>query len=288
MITRLADLMNRSTLSRPNKSGLDGHKCYDYDEVSRTYNNLWGALTDTHMQKIKTNDGLLTRVITGSFFTGSHHNMEQNHCAWDRFINSPYYGGLKFIDSGYETLGQFFYKNDLGWNWTYWNGSPAIRVVYGYSCRCCDVECASYITSESMIPKPIKELGAVQECLNKNTLEDITEALNDNVNVKGNQWFVSGNTIAGHVGNTFCVLEMKYDGMDKIDSEELYSKLATEDLKDIYLVRTNKGFKVWSDDPSWLKLLKKDKFNIINVKRFDDLTIDEWITEIENIINVYA
>lgn len=289
MITRLTDLMKRPSYYDRFESGLDGHRYYQLDEISRTYNNLWGALTDTHMKKIFPHETKFVKyIITGSFFTGTRCNTEYNCCAWERFVNSPYYGGLKFIDSGWETLGQFFNNADLKWEFTIWNGSPAVMVQQSECCGCCDIECASYTTSESLIPKPIRDLGAVHECLNKNTLNDIAEALNDNMNVKGNQWFVSGNTIAGHVGNTFCILEMKYDGLDKIDNEELYSKLAAEDLKDIYLVRTNKGFKVWSDDPAWLKLLKKDKFNIINVKRFDDLTIDEWITEIENIINVYA
>ena len=160
------------------------------DPISRAYNNSFGMATDTHMS-ITANG---TRIITGPMVKSEN---------WERFMTHPNWCHINFKKaSGAWCLAEFLYINNLRGQIAQLNGDTVYRLddIIDTQVAAGLPAPATYTTSESKIPHPIKELvvdGDVikfQECFNS---DNIIKSLNESAYVRGNQWTVSGDKIIG-------------------------------------------------------------------------------------------
>lgn len=159
------------------------------DPMVKAYNNLWGALTDTHMSAV--DDGY---IITGTFVKTQY---------WEGFKYCYYYGSTNIrLGSGYTSLENMVYSNGYVMNPDIYNGDYVIKLTprpantssEGDSCcvPCCNT-CDPCVTSfESQIPHPFKEYftpaqsKAIAECWEEGNgdANKVVEALNSNKEIK--------------------------------------------------------------------------------------------------------
>ena len=125
------------------------------DPMVKTYNNLWGLLTDTHMSPVE--DGY---IITGTFVKGPY---------WESFKYCSYYGNTNIkLGSGYSSLENMVYINGYEMKPDIYNGDYVIHLTkksiddpdsgIESVVPCCGT-CDPCVTSlgESQIPHPFKE-----------------------------------------------------------------------------------------------------------------------------------
>lgn len=171
-----------------------------YDPICAIYNNSWGFASDTHMSLGE--DG--RRYITGRLVAQTER--------WTQFKYSSMWGGLRFKEStGIYSLNEFLFKYKL---------DPQLSVVNGdVVCVLVDYDIPSLnpdipnccVTMESGIKKPISYItvdrneNTVKNCFN-GTISEVVENLNNNTNIKGNNWMIADGKIVGIVENKTIIL----------------------------------------------------------------------------------
>lgn len=243
--------------------------------LCRQYNNIWGMITDTHMSEV--NDKL---IITGSLISRTN--------LWSQLQFCMYWGGVNFSTTGYSSLSEFFSTHNLTPKLIQYNGQPAIELEPIPNIPVQDMKVVSYTTSESKFPQPIRQLfnmHALNECLNEFTLQDVAEVMNDSREIPGKHWHVYENSIYGSLNGKSIFLEMNYTSGQRVENDELQKALDKEGLSELFLIKFNKYFVIDSSDAKWQRVLRKNKFNKIKVSEFSDLSIDEWMEAIKQIIN---
>lgn len=151
----------------------------------RDYNNLYSIATNTHMSR--TVDDKI--IITGTLVADKNY--------FDRFLYSNYYKNLTFNTSAYSFIynngyiGHYdIYNNDVVYMLELRSMHPELFNKIGYPCQDCCV-----CTSENQIPQNIKYISktanieTVKECFSQ---EDVTKALNEHQNIKGDSWMIIG------------------------------------------------------------------------------------------------
>lgn len=248
--------------------------------MCRLYNGIWGILTDTHMACVETPEGCKT-YITGTFVS--------NKDKWAALNFSSYWGGATFQSTGYMSLSEFFYKHGVTPREVTLNGQPAIELV-PIDSEPVDIMAVpgTYATSESAIPQPVRFLLSERdfnECLSCSTIKDVVDALNESKYIPGSHWHVYEHTLVGMVNGKTIIMELNYETGRKIESPALTNALEEEGLKDIFLRQFPKYFMVDSDDVKWRAVLRKSKHNKLPVSSFEELTIEDWVYNIKNIVN---
>ena len=182
------------------------------DPIVRTYNNLFGATTDTHMVSIGDE-----YMITGSLF--------KSRSATERAFSMYGLGAVDFRPSGYWSAHDFFCKNKLIGSFGKLNGDD----VYVLTIRkegdkengpeCCDC-CCDGLAYESMhdcarrcmmagsqIPHSIAELTTsgdpyhIMECYkDAKDIYEVVQRLNESRFVKG-EWTVGTYSLFGMIGD---------------------------------------------------------------------------------------
>ena len=176
------------------------------DPLVRFYNNIFGMPSDTHMTKLS--DGRY--IITGSMVKTDK---------FEQFVCSQYWGGIDFKSHTYPYRGsadvEIYSAIDLFY-------------LYGYDYKIDNVNCdvvavlvpvedisgpyeepGAYTTTESKIPKPLRELTTdgreehIKECLRSN---NPIKALNESLYVRGNNWKSANGKIIGRVNNKIVIL----------------------------------------------------------------------------------
>lgn len=159
MRNRFSELIEKGVASFEEKPV--GSPIPTLDPMVKTYNNLWGALTDTHMSKV--DDGY---IITGTFVKTPY---------WERFKYCSFWGSTNIkLGSGYNSLEQMIRINGYKMTPCDYNGDYVIKISKADDApetespvpgeECCDicVPCSSgcpvtYSLGESQIPHPFKE-----------------------------------------------------------------------------------------------------------------------------------
>ena len=149
-----------------------------HDPMVRAYNNLWGALTDTHMSAIFPDE----YIITGTFVKSQY---------WEGFKYCSYYGSTNIkLGSGYPNLENMVRVNGYRMTPDTYNGDYVIKltkcpepstedpngVPVGDQCcgtACCPTCPCIYSLGESQIPHPFKE------SFTEGQIKDICEAWKD-------------------------------------------------------------------------------------------------------------
>lgn len=145
------------------------------DPIVKTYNNLWGLLTDTHMSKIDAG-----YIITGTFIDSPY---------WDRFFYACNWGSTCFkLGSGFPSLESMINAYGYRVQREVYNGDSALRLVpvevdddtkpdSGTAvpgCVMCNPICPVVVTTaESEIPHPFKEFFTEEQS------KDIANAWSD-------------------------------------------------------------------------------------------------------------
>lgn len=175
------------------------------DPMVRSYNNLWGALTDTHMSIV--GDG--EYIITGTFV---------NTPSWERFKYCSNWGTTCIkLGSGYGSLEQMVWVNGYEMKPDLYNGDYVIRItkrpepspedpngipVPPSDCSpvCCPVCPCVVSLGESQIPHPFKEffttdqIKVICEAWGGGVAEKVAAALNENKELKGHSFRVSADS----------------------------------------------------------------------------------------------
>lgn len=147
----------------------------------KTYNNMWGMPTDTQMAKL--DDGRL--VITGRFVQSP---------SWYDFRQSSHWYAVDFTNSGLFSLDAWLYSLKKDLKQTQVNGEMAWEVVDFQMEVPSQYYATTVTTSESKIPKYnlnfIERVpGTINQILNfSKDHEDLIKGLNENCNVRGNNW----------------------------------------------------------------------------------------------------
>lgn len=245
--------------------------------ICRTYNSLWGALTDTHMSYV---DG--ENIITGTFVGDQQ--------KWMDLLYAGNWGGCSIRQSGFCSLANFFSSIKMCAVLTTINGQPAMKLVPEERQEpCAEIGCTCYTTSESKIPQNIARLGAVKECFEEaTTLFEAAEKMNKSRAVLGNGWAVYENKIVGNVNGQNIIMEMNFDAGVKVEDDMLQELLSDEGIGELYLRQFKTFFAVDSDDKKWQKLLRKNQYNRIAAKKFDDMTPVQWLDAINDVINTIS
>lgn len=248
-------------------------------QLCRDYNNIWGIITDTHMSMVEGRP-----VITGTFVSDER--------KWMNLHYQDHWGGVQFYTTGYCSLSDFLYKHGLIPNRIVLNGQPAIELIENpikqEKCPCADVCCGSYCTTESAFPQRIEHImnvQALQDCLSKPTLNECVLAMNESYQIPGTHWHIFENNIVGRIGNQNVILETKFDLAEQVDYNELSAALDQEGLGELYLRKFPNYFIVDSDDQKWRRLLRGSRYNKIQARSLNELTIEDWIFNIKNIVN---
>lgn len=152
--------------------------------LCRTYNNLYGVATDTHMAPLE--DGVW--VITG------HAIANKNN--FDRFIWSPVWAGVDFRHSKYGSFCNFMQQAGLTGRYDVLNGD----VVYILTNKIPEVADGedipvpgSYTTESNRIPQSVRFLSTtghmedIVECYH-GTPNEIAKRLNESRYVIGSHW----------------------------------------------------------------------------------------------------
>lgn len=246
--------------------------------LCRIYNGCWGMITDTHMVEV---DGRL--IITGT--------MLEDLRKWEMLLYSSAWGGVQFKSTGYTSLANLFYAERVYWSSITYNNQPAIEIkpITREEENTSSAVPASYTTSESKFPQPIARLmnaQALRECFSgSKALNEVIERMNESEGVPGSDWYYDANGIGGFVNGIHIMLESSFDAGTKIVDKALSDALQAEDLGEVYLRQFAHYFMVDSDDVQWRAVLRGRRLNRIRAKSFKDLSIEEWIYNIKNIIN---
>jgi hypothetical protein len=172
----------------------------EQDPICRFYNNVFGAASDTHMACAA--DG--NRYITGRVVGWER--------SWENFKYLGEFGGVTFKHSGFWSLSDFLYANDLEANVTILNGDVVAVVTPRVKSEDHYVAPTKAVAMESGINKPLSTLAVdrkettVKECF-KGTIDDVVENLNKNCMVKGTNWIISEGRILGKVDGK--IIELK-------------------------------------------------------------------------------
>lgn len=150
--------------------------------LCRTYNNTFGAATDTHMSPLE--DG--TWIITGHIIS--------DHKKFDRFLWASTYAGVNFDHSGYNSLTQMMYQNHLAGRYDVVNGDNVYILYNADTDGPRDIKPAvSFTTNVSSIPQSVRfattsgKVSDMQECY-KETVDETVAKLNESRYVLGNNW----------------------------------------------------------------------------------------------------
>lgn len=243
-----------------------------YCPVCHTYNNVWGIITDTHMSCLP--DG--RRVITGTFVGDPK--------KWTQLQYAPFWGGVRFDTTGYMSLSEFLYMNGLEGRAIALNGQTAIELVPCEECAVSGIACSTYTTTETRFPQPITRLGGVLECLNCHSLKEAAGRLNASVKVPGNHWHVHENKIVGRAYGQTVILEVTFEKGIKVENEELARMFESVGAGDLFFRQYPRYFVLDSTDPQCHRALQVDEDNVIFVKQFEDMTIQEWFDNAKCIV----
>lgn len=160
--------------------------------ICRMYNNVWGAASDTHMAHAADGNIYITGRVIGW-------ERQFQHMKW-----ATEFGGVKFSDSGFFSLDDFLYKNDLDIIVTTLNGDVVAKVIDRVKPKDLVPTPTQSVAMESGINKPLATLtldrneNTLKECF-KGTIDEVVENLNSNCMVKGTNWIVSDGKIRGKV-----------------------------------------------------------------------------------------
>lgn len=170
------------------------------DYICREYNNLWGILSDTHM--IKHGEDY---VITGSMIGTDKF---EPFITIGRIENMPvqYSGGMGRKVPFYEYMWEMGYQ---GGHFQF-NGDSAFRFVKRPEPEITPLPqgtSMTYTTSDSLIPKPIKQLG--EHMVEKLQRYENIEQMNEDYTIKGNNWMVFENTLIVNDGSIQHKIEIK-------------------------------------------------------------------------------
>ena len=221
-------------------------------------------------------------IITGT--------MLENIRKWEMLLYSSAWGGVQFKSTGYTSLANLFYAERVYWSSMTYNNQPAIEILpLADSLQASDAVPTTYVTSESKFPQPIARLmnaQALRECFSgSKALNEVIEKMNESEGVPGSDWYYDANGIGGFVNGIHIMLESSFDAGTKIVDKALSDALQAEDLGEVYLRQFAHYFMVDSDDAQWRAVLRGRRLNRIRAKSFKDLSIEEWIYNIKNIIN---
>ena len=135
----------------------------EQDKFARQYNNVWGAMTDSHM--VPYGDGY---VITGSICSIPE--------KFDQLLCSCFWGGMRFRDArlGAETLCQYLYNSGFKGTYGKLNGDD---VYFLTPCECDDRACevGTCCTTESKFPR-YYDKSIFNEC---KTIDDVIKVCNE-------------------------------------------------------------------------------------------------------------
>ena len=172
----------------------------EQDPICRFYNNVFGAASDTHMACAADGNRYITGRVVG---------WEKQ---WTTLMTWSEFGGVRFKDSGFWSLSDFLYANNLEANVTMLNGdvvavvTPRVKSEDDYAAP------TKAVAIESGINKPLASLtldrneNTLKECF-KGTIDDAVENLNKNCMIKGTNWIVSEGRILGKVDGK--IIELK-------------------------------------------------------------------------------
>lgn len=169
------------------------------DPICRTYNNIWGLCSDTHMSIAE--DG--NRYITGRLVSWGD--------KWELFKYSQKWGDIKFNVNGYTSLNDFLYKCGLELTNTILNGDTVAQVTARKPATEKYPEPSAVVAYESQIKKPLATLtldrneDTLKECFG-GTIDEVVENLNSNCLIKGTNWIVADEKICGEVDGKLMIL----------------------------------------------------------------------------------
>ena len=137
----------------------------ELDPMCKTYNAVWGLLTDTHMSKV--DDGY---IITGTFTQSTY---------WDRFKYSCFWGTTDIkLASGYSSLDAMVAKNMYTMVPDLYNGDRVMRLkpvevppagAEGSNCCGCCADCPVCCSvGESLIPHPLSDVFSGEQIVEFN------------------------------------------------------------------------------------------------------------------------
>lgn len=235
--------------------------------ISRTYNNIWGVLTDTHMSYV---DGRC--IITGTLLSDP-----------DKFCKlccSTSWGGMVFKTTGWTSLTEFFRTFNFKPVIVSINNQPAAELVPDSDDAVADVKPRAITTSESRLPQHYSVLGNLDECKDCNSLGEMAHIMNRSSIIRGENWHVFDGKLVGFEGNRTLILEVDYEKGIKQECPELQDLLDKEGIGELFVRQFPRYAMIDSDDKQWQPLLRKNKHNRIFTKSFDELTPQQWFEEI--------
>lgn len=171
----------------------------EQDPICRFYNNVFGAASDTHMSCAA--DG--NRYITGRVVGWEK--------LWTNFKYMSEFGGVTFKHSGFWSLNDFLYANNLEANISVLNGDVVAVVTTRTKSEEAYNAPEKAVTMESGINKPLSTLtinrneNTLKECFGY-PIEQVVENLNTNCMVKGTNWIVADGKICGKVDGKIIML----------------------------------------------------------------------------------
>lgn len=259
----------------------------EQDRICRTYNMFWGMPTDSTMSL--TDDG--RRVITGASII----LQDRTGKSWDHLMVAPFWGNYNFGDSSFCCLAAFFNEVGLQPAWSEMNGQPCIELIPASSPdavtkesfnRICDVIRRGGSRGMASHRNPGLE-GIISEALGRSTN---TDELLENLNTGGRHW-VYTNGLLGYVVNNTSYIYNIQESVGKCAECPILRKLMDDEFgnDELHLVKVGNHFELWSDKPSWRKALKSiGDMNSIDVANYKDLTPQEWLQQIRNVVNIIS
>ena len=148
-----------------------------YDPFIRTYNNLWGMMTDSHMEKHGEDYIIFGSVCATQYF--------MSFITQGRFESISNYIG--YANSNHIPFYDYMYSNGYVGEKMLFNGEIAFRFYKNPNLTLdMPVSGVQYTVGDSKVPQPIRQLGEnVVEKLKRNLS---VETLNEDLNIKGNSW----------------------------------------------------------------------------------------------------
>lgn len=168
----------------------------ELDPMCKTYNAVWGLLSDTHMSKIE--DGY---IITGTFTQSP---------VWDNFKYSTFWGSTNIkLASGYSSLDAMVAKNSFTMVPDLYNGDRVMRLKpvevppnaeNGCGCCGCCTDCPVCCSvGESKIPHPLSDVFSHDQIVEfktawvdaKGDANKIVENLQSSKVLDGSKFYIS-------------------------------------------------------------------------------------------------
>lgn len=163
--------------------------------ICRTYNNVWGFITDTHCSN--TSMGL---TITGSLF--------RDETAWTKLLYCYDWKNVTFRSAGYNSLSEFLSNNNLVGLPTVFNHQPAIVLApadgmdepayLGMQCT----------TDRTQIPKATSQFIPAPYISGEITPETVEE-MNKNPRVDGTGWHLYENNLVGCINTENIIIPLR-------------------------------------------------------------------------------